>query len=93
MALGADREGFSEPEAKAMNDLTIELAPELIERLTELASERNTTPSQLLADLATRALASLDAEQEFRAHAARGNRAEALAILARLDATFGSERA
>jgi predicted transcriptional regulator len=68
-----------------MSVMTIRLPDATHERLRALARARGVSLNKVVEDLATRALTEHDLEARFRARAARGDRAAALALLDRLD--------
>lgn len=68
-----------------MATLTIRLPDDKHERLKELAKRRNISINKLIEELSTIALAEFDAENRFRAMAAKGNIKVGLALLDRLD--------
>jgi hypothetical protein len=68
-----------------MATLTIRLLDEKHERLRRLAESRRISMNKLLDELATIALAEVDAETRFRARAALGSREEGLKLLDLLD--------
>ncbi|MFT3791417.1 MAG: ribbon-helix-helix protein, CopG family [Rudaea sp.] len=68
-----------------MSTLTIRIPDNTAERLKLLARSRGLSVNKLVEELSTQALSAFDAETRFRAMAARGDAAQALAILDRLD--------
>lgn len=68
-----------------MSTLTIRLPDDTAQRLKNLATTRGLSINKLMEELSTQAIAAFDAETRFRALAARGDAAQALAILDRLD--------
>lgn len=68
-----------------MSTLTIRLPDDQHERLRALAAHRGISMNKLFEEFTTRAIAEFDVENRFRAHAARGDVAQGLAILDRLD--------
>ncbi len=68
-----------------MSTLTIRLPDDTAQRLKNLAQTRGLSINKLMEELSTQAIAAFDAETRFRALAARGDAAQALAILDRLD--------
>ena len=68
-----------------MSTLTIRLPDDTAQRLKNLAQIRGLSINKLMEELSTQAIAAFDAETRFRALAARGDAAQALAILDRLD--------
>jgi hypothetical protein len=71
-----------------MATLTLQLSDEKHERLCQLAARHSISLNQLIDELATAALAGLDAETRFRARAARGTGERGLQTL---DELFRSE--
>lgn len=69
-----------------MSTLTIRLPDDTAARLKTLARSRGLSMNKLVEELSAQALAAWDTENHFRAMAARGNVAQALAVLDRLDA-------
>ncbi len=69
-----------------MTTLTIRLPDDTAQRLKVLARSRGLSVNKLVEELSTRALATWDAENHFKATAASGDVGQALAILDRLDA-------
>ncbi|MCZ8235333.1 MAG: toxin-antitoxin system HicB family antitoxin [Inhella sp.] len=72
-----------------MSVLTIRLPDDKHDRLRELAKARSVSVNKLMDELATVALANHDARTRFEVRAARGNPAQAMELLARLDAADG----
>jgi predicted transcriptional regulator len=70
----------------AMSTLTIRLPDETAQRLKSLAQSRGLSMNKLVEQLSAHALSAWDTENHFRAMAATGDLAQALAILDRLDA-------
>jgi plasmid stability protein len=70
----------------AVTTLTIRLPDDTAQRLKVLARSRGLSVNKLVEELSTRALATWDAENHFKAMAASGDVVQALAILDRLDA-------
>ena len=68
-----------------MSTLTIRLPDDTAQRLKNLAQTRGLSINKLMEELSTQAIAAFDAETRFRALAVRGDAAQALAILDRLD--------
>lgn len=70
-----------------MSTLTIRLPDDTAQRLKSLARSRGLRDAlnKLIEELSVQAIAAFDAEARFRALAAQGDPALALAILARLD--------
>ncbi len=71
-----------------MSTLTIRLPDEKHARLRELARHREISLNKLVEEWATIGLAEFDAENRFRARAARGSARKGLAVLDKLDAAF-----
>jgi len=71
-----------------MAALTIRLPDARRERLRQMAKYRGLSVNKLVEELSTAALAQFDAELRFRALAQRGDSAEGLRILAKLDRAF-----
>jgi len=69
-----------------MTTLTIRLPQDTAQRLKSLAKSRSLSTNKLVEEMSARALAAWDTENHFRAMAATGDIAQALAILDRLDA-------
>lgn len=70
-----------------MSTLTIRLPDDTTQRLKSLARSRGLSVNKLVEEMSTQALAAFDAETRFRAMAAQGDPAQALAILDRLDSS------
>ncbi len=68
-----------------MTTLTIRLPDDTAQRLKVLARSRGLSVNKLVEELSTRALATWDTENHFRAMATAGDIEKALAILDRLD--------
>ncbi len=68
-----------------MSTLTIRLPDTKHQRLKEFARARGVSLNKLLEELATVALAQLDAENRYRLRAARGRPELGLALLDKLD--------
>lgn len=68
-----------------MSTLTIRLPDDTAQRLKGLAQTRGLSNSKLMEELSAQAIAAFDMETRFRTLAARGDAAQALAILDRLD--------
>ncbi|ODS93652.1 MAG: CopG family transcriptional regulator [Comamonas sp. SCN 65-56] len=68
-----------------MSTLTIRLPEDTAQRLKSLAQTRGLSMNKLMEGLSAQAIAAFDVETRFRALAARGDAAQALAILDRLD--------
>ena len=71
-----------------MSTLTIRLPDDKHARLRELAKHREMSVNKLMEELATITLAEFDAENRFRALAARGSAPKGLAILDKLESAF-----
>jgi len=71
-----------------MSTLTIRLPDDKHTRLRELAKHRETSVNKLMEELATISLAEFDAENRFRALAARGSAKKGQAVLDKLDSAF-----
>ena len=69
-----------------MATLTLRLPDDKHQRLKQLAEIRGISLNKLMEELSTMALTEFDAHNRFKAMAARGNPAEGLEILAKLDA-------
>lgn len=69
-----------------MSTLTIRLPDDTAQRLKALAQSRGLSMNKLVEQLSAHALSAWDTENHFRAMAATGNVATALAVLDRLDA-------
>lgn len=67
-----------------MSTLTIRLPDDKHSRLKALADSRKISMNRLVDELATVALANFDARTRFEARAARGDAANAIAVLDRL---------
>lgn len=72
-----------------MSILTIRLPDEKHARLRQLAKHRAISVNKLVEELATISIAEFDAESRFRTLAARGSATQGLAILDKLDDSFG----
>ena len=72
-----------------MSTLTIRLPDDTAARLKDMARSRGLSINKLVEQLSAHALAAWDSENDFRALAATGDAAQALAILDRLDAQHG----
>ena len=68
--------------------MTIRLPDEQHNRLKTLATRRGVSLNKLMEEFAIRILTETDAETRFRLRAARGNVAEGLAVLDKLDKHF-----
>ncbi|TMI99190.1 MAG: toxin-antitoxin system HicB family antitoxin [Alphaproteobacteria bacterium] len=75
-----------------MGTLTIRLTDDQHRRLKTLAARRGLSLNKLFEEFGTSALAEFDAETRFTLRAARGNPAQGLRLLDRLDAHFDSRR-
>ena len=73
-----------------MGTLTIRLPDDQHERLKALAAQRGISLNKLIEEFSTKAISEFDTETRFRVRAARGNKAEGLDILNRLDLAFGA---
>ena len=71
-----------------MATLTIRLPDDQHARLKAMAEHRGISLNKLIEEWSTRAIAEFDAETRFMALAARGDKANGLALLDRLDAHF-----
>jgi hypothetical protein len=72
-----------------MSTLTIRRLPdEKHARLRELAKHREISVNKLVEEWATISLAEFDAENRFRAQAARGSARQGLGVLDKLDTAF-----
>jgi predicted transcriptional regulator len=71
-----------------MATMTIRLPDEQHNRLKTLATRRGVSLNKLMEEFAIRILTETDAETRFRLRAARGNVAEGLAVLDKLDKHF-----
>jgi len=68
-----------------MGTLTLRLRDEQHERLRALAKQRGVSLNKLFEEFATCAIAEFDTETRFRARRERGDPAQGLAVLDRLD--------
>ncbi len=68
-----------------MSVLTIRLPDDTAQRLKSLAQSRGLSMNKLVEQLSAHALSAWDTENHFRAVAATGDVAQALAVLDRLD--------
>ena len=75
-----------------MSTLTIRMPASKHARLRTLARARGVSINRLLDELATVALVQHDTEARFRAMAARGSKADGLALLAKLDRALARGR-
>ncbi|MBE2286350.1 MAG: toxin-antitoxin system HicB family antitoxin [Prosthecobacter sp.] len=73
-----------------MSTLTIRLPDDKHLRLRKLAAHRSMSINKLMEELATISITEFDAETRFRARAKRGSVKKGLAVLDKLDASFGS---
>ena len=73
-----------------MTTLTIRMPDDQADRLRSLARHRGISVNKLIEELSTRALAEFDSETRFRLYASRGNAADAMAVLEKLDHAFGT---
>jgi hypothetical protein len=71
-----------------MATLTIRLPDEKAARLRDLARHRGVSVNKLMEELSTISLAEFDAENRFRALAARGSAKKGLEILDQLERVF-----
>lgn len=72
-----------------MSTVTIRLPDDKHARLRQLAKQRDLSVNKLIEELATISIAEFDAENRFRAMAARGSVKKGLALLDKLDADLG----
>ncbi len=72
-----------------MATLTIRMPDTKAERLKMLAENRGISVNKLVDEMATYAIAEFDAENRFRARAARGSAQRGRALLAELDSYYG----
>lgn len=72
-----------------MSTVTIRLPDDKHARLRQLAKHRDLSINKLMEELATISIAEFDAESRCRAMAARGSTKKGLALLDKLDVTFG----
>lgn len=75
-----------------MATMTIRLPDEQHNRLKALATRRGVSLNKLMEEFAIRILTETDAETRFRLRAARGNVAEGLAVLDKLDKHFAQSK-
>ena len=75
-----------------MSTLTVRLGEQKRLRLQQAAKARGLTVNQLMNQLASEAIAELDAEADFRSRSKRGSAARGLATLAALDRHFARPR-
>ena len=68
-----------------MGTMPIRLPEDTAQRLKSLAQTRGLSLNKLMEELGAQAIAAFDVKTRFRALAARGDAAQALAILDRLD--------
>lgn len=71
-----------------MATITLRVPDEKAKRLRALAKHRGVSVNKLLDELSTQSLVEFDAENRFRALAARGSAREGLKLLEELDAAF-----
>lgn len=76
-----------------MTTLTIRIPDEKANRLREMARQRGISLNKLMEEFSTMGLAEFDAETRFRLRAARGSAAQGLALLDKLDKSFGGQSA
>lgn len=74
-----------------MGTLTIRLPDDKHARLKELAKSRGVSLNKLIEEFSTVALTEFDAENRFKALAAKGNPEEGLKILNKLDRLHNSK--
>ena len=74
------------------NTIIIRLSEQKRLRLQQAAKARGLTVNQLMNQLASEAIAELDAEARFRSRSAQGSAARGLATLAALDRHFARPR-
>ena len=74
-----------------MATMTIRLPDEKHQRLQQLAASQGVSLNRLVDDLSTVALAQYDAELRFRALAKRGDTAEGIRLLNKLDVAFAAK--
>jgi len=74
-----------------MATLTLRIPDEKAKRLRALAKHRGVSVNKLMEELSTLSLAEFDAENRFRALAARGSAKEGLKLLDELDAAFADK--
>ncbi len=75
-----------------MSTLTIRLPDDTAQRLKSLAQSRGLSMNKLVEQLSAHALSAWDTENHFRAMAATGDVARAIAVLDRLDAVDAVQR-
>ena len=75
-----------------MATMTLQLPRDRQARLRRMARERGISVDKLLDEFSATGLAQYDAEVRFRAVAGKGAPARALALLDKVDATFGRKR-
>ena len=75
-----------------MATMTIRLPDEQHNRLKTLATRRGVSLNKLMEEFAIRILTETDAETRFRLRAARGNVAEGLAVLDKLDKHYAQSK-
>lgn len=71
-----------------MATITLRVPDEKAKRLRALAKHRGVSVNKLLDEFSTQGLVEFDAENRFRALAARGSTREGLKLLDELDAAF-----
>lgn len=71
-------------ETDLVRTISIRLSDEKHERLLAIAKRRGRSVNELIEELVTSALAEVDAEMRFRAHAAHGSPERALRILGKI---------
>ena len=74
-----------------MATMTIRIPDDTHLRIKNLARQRGMSVNRLMEELTVIAVTQHDAEARFRALAARGSASEGLAILERLDRSFGAD--
>lgn len=74
-----------------MGTLTIRLPDDKHERLKALAKMRKISMNKLIEEWSTIALTEFDAENRFKMMASKGSIQEGLAVLDKLDKSFGIE--
>jgi hypothetical protein len=72
-----------------MTTFTIRMPDDQADRLRAMAKHRGISVNKLMEELSTRALSEFDSETRFRLYASNANPQEALAVLEKLDKTFG----
>lgn len=71
-----------------MGVITVRLPDDTHQRIKELAAARKTSVNKLYEEFTVMALTEFDAENRFRALAAKGNRQRGLALLNKLQQHF-----